>query len=373
MSVAAKDGGDAYDAVLIQSFGGPNGPDDVDSFLANVLRGREVNEDRLAEVRARYLTMGGVSPITAQTHALGVALSAELTEQDLRLPVYVGARNWHPYLADTVATMHADGVRRALVVVTSAYASYSGCRQYSDDRDRACAQASVSDLVLDRVRHYFDHPGFIDSMTDNVVEALDSVEAGVSGPVRLVFTTHSLPQVLADTSGPPEFHGLGSGGAYVAQHLAAAHAVVERVAEIRSNAHDWELAFQSRSGAPSTPWLEPDVTDRLVELAADGVAAVVLVPIGFVSDHMEVVWDLDVEAAAVADKLGLVMARATTVGASARFVAGLVELISERLAPASGRGTPLPGRACSPLGPSWDVCAATCCPRPVRARPEVSR
>ena len=373
MPLPAADRGAPYDALLVQSFGGPDGPADVDGFLANVLRGREVNEERLAEIRARYLAIGGISPITAQTEALRTALASALASRGLQLPVYVGARNWHPYLADTVTAMAADGVRRALVLVTSAYSSYSGCRQYREDRDRACAQSSAAGLALDRIRHYFDHPGFVDAMADNVATAWDSLAAEGGSPVRIVFTTHSLPQALADRSGPPEFHGQGTGGAYVAQHRGAAGAVIDRLTQIRPGRYEWELVFQSRSGAPTTPWLGPDVNDRLTELAGDGVAAIVLAPIGFVSDHMEVIWDLDVEAAQRCGELGISVSRASTVGTSAVFVAGLVELVAERVDLVALGMTPVVRSARTPLGPSWDDCDDTCCPPLMRPRTRESR
>ena len=367
MPLAAADGGAPYDSVLIQSFGGPAGLDDVDPFLANVLRGREVNAQRRDEIRSRYLAMDGVSPITAQTQGLRDALAAALNDAGLDVPVYVGSRNWHPYLADTVASMYAAGARRALVVVTSAYSSYSGCRQYREDRERALLVASASALTLDRIRHYFDHPGFVDVMVDNANDALNSLDLPATSSVRLLFCTHSLPQVSADASGPGVDHPLGTGGAYVAQHRAAAAAIVDRLEVRRSVRYDWELVFQSRSGTPATPWLEPDVNDRIDELGADGVDAVLLVPIGFVSDHMEVVWDLDREATQRAHDRGLAVARAATVGTNPIFVAGLVELIRERL-DASNQGQTV-RRACSDLGPSWDVCDPACCLPPARVRP----
>ncbi len=380
MPLAAADGGAPYDSVLIQSFGGPVGPDDVDPFLANVLRGREVNAERLDEIRSRYLVMGGISPITAQTQALRDALDAALQAAGLDVPVYVGSRNWRPFLADTLASMYAAGARRALVVVTSAYSSYSGCRQYREDRENAQLVAGAGALTLDRIRHYFDHPGFVEVMVDNVNDALDSLDLPGTSSVRLLFSTHSLPQVLADASGPgvdgaARVDGVaggdaGAGGAYVAQHRATAAAIVDRLAVRRSVRYDWELVFQSRSGAPSTPWLEPDVNDRIDELGADRVNALVLVPIGFVSDHMEVVWDLDREATQRALDLGLVVARAATVGTHPRFVAGLVELIKERLDPSIQGQTVR--RACSALGPSWDVCDPACCLPPARVRPPVT-
>lgn len=336
----------SYDAVLLVSFGGPEGPDDVVPFLANVTRGRGIPPERLAEVGTHYALFGGVSPINAQNRALVAALSERLD-----LPVYWGNRNWKPLLPDVVAEMRDDGVRRALAVVTSAYSSYSGCRQYREDVAEAVTAAGPDAPQIDVVRRYFDHPGFVEPFVDATTAALDDLPEEARGAARLVFTTHSLPTAAAASSGP-------EGGAYLAQHHAVAALVAEGVAARTGVPLGWDLVFQSRSGPPEQPWLEPDVSDHLAVLQARGVPGVVLVPIGFVSDHVEVRYDLDVVARETADRLGLPLVRAATPGIDPRFVDMLVELVRER------REDVPPGRrrALSPLGPWPDTCPATCCP-----------
>jgi ferrochelatase len=347
-----------YDALLLLSFGGPEGPDDVVPFLENVTRGRGIPKERLVEVGAHYFQFGGVSPINAQCRALLDALREDFAANGLELPVYWGNRNWAPYVADTVAQMAADGVRRALVFVTSAYSSYSGCRQYREDLAGAMAAggAAVEGLTLDRIRAYYDHPGFIEPMVDATVEALGRLDASVRDAAELVFVTHSLPISFAETS------------PYVQQHEAVAELVargVERVTGVVGRARS--LTYCSRSGPPSQPWLEPDIGDRLCERSAQGLAAAVAVPIGFVSDHMEVVYDLDTEAAAAAAKLGLPFARAATVGVDPRFVAAVRDLVLERAA--RERGGDARPKALGPLGVMPDVCAAGCCPNPRGNKP----
>ncbi len=360
-----------YDALLLLSFGGPEGPDDVVPFLENVTRGRGIPPERLVEVGAHYFQFGGVSPINAQCRALIAALGDDFAEQGLELPIYWGNRNWEPYLADTVAQMAADGVRRALVFVTSAYSSYSGCRQYREDlagavsavadrvADRVAddeaaddgAAVAVADLRLDRIRAYFDHPGFVEPMVRSTVEALARLDASVRDQAELVFVTHSLPPSLADSS------------AYVQQHQSVAELVaqgVERATGVAGRPRS--LTYCSRSGPPSQPWLEPDISDYLRERSGQGLAAAVAVPIGFVSDHMEVVYDLDTEAAAAAAKLGLPFARAATVGVDPVFVAAIRDLVLERAA--RERGEQTEPKALSTLGVMPDVCRAGCCPNP---------
>ena len=349
MSISGPRG--EYDALLLVSFGGPEGPDDVVPFLENVTRGRGIPRERLVEVGAHYAQFGGVSPINGQNRELIAALRTDLAGAGLDLPVYWGNRNWAPLLADAIRDMRDDGVRRALCLVTSAYASYSGCRQYRENLADAVvaveADGHGAAPRLDKLRHYYDHPGFIAPMVDAVLNSV--AELGVAQP-RLVFTTHSIPTATADTSGP-------GGGAYVTQHRAVAGLIAAEVARRTLVDTTWDLVFQSRSGAPHVPWLEPDVGDHLAVLAARGCPGVVLVPIGFVSDHMEVVWDLDTVALGVAAELGLPAARAATVGTDPRFVAMVRELVLER----AGLGT---SRALSPMGPSYDVCPAGCCPNP---------
>lgn len=338
----------AYDAVLLLSFGGPEGPDDVLPFLRNVVRGRGVPEERIAEVAEHYQHFGGVSPINAQCRELLVALRPALDEAHVTLPLYWGNRNWDPYVADTLATMRDDGVRRALAFATSPYGSYSSCRQYLNDIVSARQAVGDGAPVVDKIRHYHDHPGFIEPLADGVRAAF----AKLDGPVRsrLVFTAHSIPISMADTSGP-------TGGRYQAQLRETAALVATSV----DPSIEWDLVWQSRSGAPEIPWLEPDINDHLATLASAGVEAVVISPIGFISDHLEVVWDLDTEAAATADRLGLRMVRAATPGTDARFVAMVRDLVLERLDPEFPR---------SRLGtmPVWDACPADCCPAPTRRR-----
>jgi ferrochelatase len=333
-----------YDAILVLSFGGPEGPDDVVPFLENVTRGRGVQRERLQEVGAHYALFGGVSPINGQNRALIAALEAELAGHGPALPVYWGNRYWHPFLADTLRTMRDDGVRRALAFVTSAHSSYSSCRQYLDDIERARREVGDGAPVVDKIRQYYDHPGFIEPMVRNVAEARAALPDDVRASARLVFTAHSVPVAMAATS------------PYVAQLLEASRLVAERAAP----GEDLDLVWQSRSGPPQVPWLEPDVGDHLEALAAEGTPAAVVVPIGFVSDHMEVVYDLDTIAAQRARDAGLVMVRAATVGTDPAFVSMIRELVCERIDP------DLPRRALGSLGVRPDHCPADCCPPPSR-------
>ena len=352
-----------YDAVLLVSFGGPEGPADVVPFLENVTRGRGIPRERLEEVGAHYQLFGGVSPINAQNAALLDALRAELAEHGPDLPVYWGNRNWDPYLVDAVTAMRDGGVRRALAFVTAAYSSYSGCRQYRENLFDACAAVAGAPQI-DKVRAYFDHPGFVEPFVDTTIEALTTLPGATADGARLVFTTHSVPTAQADASGRLE----APGGAYVAQHLETARLVAARVAAETGREREWDLAYQSRSGPPTQPWLEPDVSDHLESLAAQGVPAAVLVPIGFVSDHMEVVYDLDVLARETADRLGFPLARAATPGTDPRFVSMVADLVRERL----DDRAPGERAALSPLGPWRDVCLAGCCPNPRGVRPAVA-
>ncbi|GGO54821.1 putative ferrochelatase [Streptomyces daqingensis] len=350
-----------YDALLLLSFGGPEGPDDVVPFLENVTRGRGIPRERLAEVGEHYFQFGGVSPINDQCRRLLEAVREEFSATAVDLPVYWGNRNWKPYLTDTLREMVHDGRRRVLTLVTSAYASYSGCRQYRENLAEALEALRSEGLEpprVDKLRHYFNHPGFIEPVADGVVAALSELPPGVRDGARLAFTTHSIPVSAADTSGPPESHG--DGGAYVAQHLDAARLVAEAVRERTGVDREWELVYQSRSGPPQIPWLEPDVCDHLEALRDKGAPAAVMVPIGFVSDHMEVLYDLDTEAAAKAAGLGLPVARSATVGTDPRFTAAIRELVLERAA--LERGAQPERCAMGMLGPSHDVCPVGCCP-----------
>lgn len=343
-----------YDAVLFVSFGGPEKPEDVVPFLENVTRGRGIPRERLEEVGKHYFDRGGRSPINDQNRGFLQALRSDLADHGIDLPVYWGNRNWDPYLTDAMAQMKRDGVRRAAVFTTSAYSSYSSCRQYRENLFEA-REAIGGGIVLDKLRHYFNHPGFTEPVVDGILEALQKLPEQVRDRARVVFVTHSIPTAMNDASGPPE----QGGGAYVAQHLDVARVVIDRVAAETGIAHQHELAFCSRSGAPHIPWLEPDINDRLEELAAEGVPAVVLCPVGFVSDHMEVVYDLDTEALATCERLGLPAARSATAGNDPRFVAAVRDLLLERAA--VERGEAVARTALGDLGALWDRCPVGCC------------
>ncbi|NYI03135.1 ferrochelatase [Allostreptomyces psammosilenae] len=364
---SARPDASPYDALLLLSFGGPEGPEDVVPFLENVTAGRGIPRERLAEVGKHYFMFGGVSPINAQNKALIAALEDDFRAHGLDLPVYWGNRNWAPYLADTMREIAASGARRVITVATSAYASYSGCRQYREDLAGVLATDPPEGLAwpeVDKLRHYFNHPGFVGPMVDNTLAALAELPEEVRDGAHLVFTTHSIPTAYADSSGAPDDPARDThtpGGAYLAQHRDVAELVAGAVAEATGVAdRPWQLVFQSRSGAPHVPWLEPDICDHLEELHGRGVPGVVMVPIGFVSDHMEVKYDLDTEARAKAAELGLPASRAATVGADPRFAAAIRELVLERAA--ALRGRPVAPCALGRLGAHHDVCPVGCCP-----------
>jgi protoporphyrin/coproporphyrin ferrochelatase len=348
-----------YDAVLLVSFGGPEQPADVMPFLENVTRGRGIPKDRLAAVAEHYLARGGRSPINDQCRDFLAAVRADLAAHHIDLPVYWGNRNWDPFLTDTVAAMAADGVTRAAAFLTSAYASYSGCRQYRENLyDATVGRPDAPEL--DKLRHYFNHPGFLRANVDHAVAALESLAAPARDEASLVFVTHSIPTAMAEGSGP-------SGHAYVAQHRSTAALVAEGVRARTGLDLDWELVYCSRSGSPQTPWLEPDVNDHLEKLSAAGRTTVVVVPIGFVSDHMEVVYDLDTEAAETAARLGMTMRRAATAGVHPEFVGVVRDLVVERAA--AERGEAVVRAAAGSLGAAWDRCRPDCCPNPGAPRP----
>lgn len=325
------------------SFGGPEGPDDVLPFLRNVTRGRNIPDERLAVVGEHYQLFGGVSPINAQNAALLAALREALPE----VPVYWGNRNWRPYLTDAIRQMRADGVEEAYAFVTSAYSSYSGCRQYRENLAAACLEVGEGAPRIERLRQFFNHPGFIEPMADNVAAALQEI----GGPAQVLFTAHSIPLQQAEASGP-------NGGAYPQQINDTAQLIVDRLGGVRDRAAGWQVVWQSRSGPPTQPWLEPDILETLNRLAAEGESQVVAAPIGFISDHMEVVYDLDVEAAARARELGIRLVRAATVGTDPRFVSMVAELYRERTV----AGTPR--RSFGSLGPAPDRCPVRCCLAP---------
>ena len=337
------------DALLVLSFGGPEGPDDVLPFLENVTRGRGVPRERLVSVAAHYRHFGGVSPINARNRELIAAVS-ELTE----LPVYFGNRNWHPFVEDTVAAMARDGIRRACVFVTSAYGGYSACRQYHEDIARARAAAGPTAPELVKLRHFFDHPGFVTAVADGIRAA--RAELGDVGErARLVFTAHSVPTAADINAGPPT----EGGHRYSRQVREAARLVA---AELGITTYD--VVWQSRSGPPSVPWLAPDIVDHLDAVAADGAGAVLVCPVGFVSDHVEVLWDLDIEARVRAAELGMGFARAGTAGGHPWFARMAVELLAEHRfgAPARALGR-VPAAGC---GVNGAICAPACCDPVVR-------
>ena len=340
-----------YDAFLLVSFGGPEGPADVMPFLENVTRGRGVPRDRLAAVARHYDLFGGVSPINQQCRDLLTAIGKDFAVAGLDLPRYWGNRNWHPFLADTVAQMAADGVRHAIAFVTSAYGSYSSCRQYLDDIEAARAQAGPGAPRIDKIRHFFNHPGFIGPLTEAARAAIGQLPAGVAEDAWLVFTAHSVPEAMAAASGP-------AGGLYPAQLAEVARLVAGELARAEGHQRHWRLAYQSRSGPPAVPWLGPDIGDQLTELAARGAPAAVVIPAGFVSDHIEILFDLDTEAAQLARRLGLPMARAATPGTHPRFVSMITELVTER----RGRPAQVPVLGSLPAGP--DFCQDDCCRMP---------
>ncbi len=339
------------DALLWLSFGGPESPADVRPFLENVTRGRGVPPDRLDEVEKHYQHFGGVSPINRLNREAIAAVRLELARRGMDLPIYFGNRNWHPMAEDTVAAMAADGVRRALVFPTSAYGGYSACRQYHEDiaRARAATGQDAPDLV--KLRHFFDHPLFVAAFAD----AVRAAAAGVGEDYRLVFTAHSVPDAADRTGGPPE-----EGGRRYSRQVAEAARLV--AAEVGAPAYD--VVWQSRSGPPQVPWLEPDVVDHIEALHADGVPAVVLCPVGFVSDHLEVVWDLDTEAAEKAAELGMGFARAGTPNSDPRFAQLVVDLVCEHLDGAAPvKLSDLAVGGCTANGAP---CAVACCEPPKR-------
>jgi ferrochelatase len=331
-----------YDAILVVAFGGPESTEEVIPFLENVLRGRNVPRERMLAVAEHYYHFGGKSPINDQTRELIVAIEAELARSGPNLPVYWGNRNWRPMLADTLRRMKRDGVRRALAFVTSAYSSYSSCRQYREDIARAQNEVGAGAPEVEKLRVFFNHPGFLEANEERIREALQAVPAGAQQDVQVIYTAHSIPVSMAVTCD------------YVRQLEE-----VRRLVSARLGVTNDALVYQSRSGAPGQPWLEPDILDYLREVKARNLAsAVVLAPVGFLCDHMEVLYDLDVEARQVCDWVSLPMVPAKTVGVHPKFVAMIRELIEERMTPGRER------LALGSLGPRADICAEDCCPRP---------
>jgi ferrochelatase len=332
---------DSYDAVLLVSFGGPDGPDDVLPFLENVLRGRNVPRERMLEVAEHYNHFGGKSPINEQNLALLAALREELDRRGPHLPVYWGNRNWHPLLTDTIREMADAGVKRAIAFVTSAYSSYSGCRQYRENIAAACAALGERAPQIDKIRVFFNHPGFVGPMADNVRRAVGRFPESVRAAVPVLFTAHSIPTSMAD------------GCRYGAQLAEACRLVAEQ-----AGVTDWKLVYQSRSGPPTQPWLEPDICDAIRERHAHGCNRLVIAPIGFISDHMEVLYDLDTEAADLCRELGVEMERAATAGTDPVFIGMIRDLIAERSGMLNDRV------AIGQLPANHDVCPLDCCPAP---------
>lgn len=315
-------------------------------FLENVLRGRNVPRERMLEVAEHYKQYGGVSPINSQNRALITALEKELAEHGPQLPVYFGNRNWHPMLADTMQTMKDDGIKRAIAFVTSAFSCYSGCRQYRENVYAAQDVVGAGAPVIDKLRVYYNHPGFVEPMVDNVKGALSEVAEENRASTKLIFTAHSIPAGMAENS------------KYENQLQEACRLVADGVGD-----NPWALVYQSRSGSPHSPWLEPDVCDYIKELhEKEHLSDVVVVPIGFISDHLEVLYDLDDEAKQLCDELGINMRRAATVGTDARFVTMIRRLVAERMDES-------PVRLClGTHGPSHDICPQDCC-QPGATRP----
>jgi len=335
-----------YDSVIVVSFGGPEQRADVMPFLENVVRGKNVPTDRLKEVAAHYNHFDGKSPINDQNRALIAALREELESSDIDLPVYWGNRNWHPMLVDTVRQMRDDGKKRALAFVTSAYSSYSGCRQYRENIKAAREEVGDDAPVIDKLRVFYNHPAFIQANVDRLLAALETLPKERRESARIAFSAHSIPDAMAANCD------------YVEQLEETARLVAEGARHDR-----WQLVFQSRSGPPHIPWVGPDILEHLDALSQINVKDVIVAPIGFISDHMEVVWDLDHEARDHANDLGLTLTRAETVGTHPAFVGMIRELIEERLGRVTTR------QAVGKRGPNHDVCPPDCC----QYQPRVSR
>lgn len=353
-----------YDAVVLLSFGGPEGLEEVMPFLRRVTGGRGIPDERLAEVAHHYDLFGGKSPINDQCRALRAALEADLRRRGIDVPMLWGNRNSEPFLTDTLRDAYDAGARRVLAITTSAYSCYSSCRQYRENIADALQtlQDEGRELVVDKVRQYATHPSFARVNARLVTDAVREIGQPDDDKLRIVFVTHSIPESMDDTSGP----GDGEGNLYEHQHDEIAHVILDEAGFTLDRELTGALVYCSRSGPPTQPWLEPDVNDHLRSLAADGITDVVVAPIGFTSDHMEVKYDLDVEARQTADELGLNMVRVPTVGVDPEFVIGLVDLMTERAAQA--RNVPVemvawPGEAMPP------VCRPGCCPNLREARP----
>ncbi|WP_114905554.1 ferrochelatase [Ornithinimicrobium murale] len=356
---------DPYDAVVLVSFGGPEAPEEVMPFLRRVTRGRGIPDERLEDVAEHYHAFGGKSPINDQNRALLAALGEEFARREISTPLLWGNRNSEPFLTDTLRGAASEGMTRFLAVTTSAYSSYSSCRQYREDLAESIAELTEegTPVRVDKVRQYWNHPGFASTNARLVTEAARQVRDRSGEVPRLVFVTHSIPNGMDDTSGP----GDGEGNVYSAQHEALTRAITEEVRATLGEDLVGELTYCSRSGPPTQPWLEPDINDRLRELSSEGVTQVILAPIGFVSDHMEVIFDLDTEAQETAAEVGIEVLRVPTVGIDPQFVSGLADLVVERAAEARGES---PERPSWPVAEPWpSVCAPGCCPNLRVAKP----
>ncbi|GII99266.1 putative ferrochelatase [Sediminihabitans luteus] len=351
-----------YDALLLYSFGGPNEPADVVPFLRNVTAGKGIPDARLEEVGEHYYGFGGKSPINEQNLALKTALETELAARGIELPVVWGNRNWAPYTDDAITELEEIGAKRAVALVTSAYSSYSGCRQYREDlavvldKRGQLGEEGSTGVEFDKVRSYFNHPGFVEANVDAVLDGYRALadKGGDAAAAKLIFVTHSIPDTMEAASRVSQ-------ATYSQQHLDVGELIASRASAILRHPVEWELAYCSRSGPPSQPWLEPDINDLLTERAGEGLRDVVMAPIGFVSDHMEVAYDLDTEAMATATELGMTAVRAGTVGTREPFVRGLVDLVLERAAIA--RGEDVDEAVVGTLPPFRSVCAPNCCLR----------
>ena len=329
-----------YDALLIVSFGGPEQRDDVIPFLENVLRGKPVPRERLLEVAEHYYHFGGVSPINAQVRELIAALQLELARSGVDLPIYWGNRNWHPLLTDTLRQMAGDGVRRALAFFTSAYSSYSGCRQYRENIQQAQAEVGPGAPAIDKIRVFYNHPEFVAANAERVRDAISRLPADKRESVPVAFTAHSIPLGMSEHCN------------YVSQLTETCRLIAD---ELRLSPARWKLVYQSRSGRPTDPWLEPDILDHIRTLHDRDESSLVIAPVGFLSDHIEILFDLDEQARELCDEMGMAMARAGTAGTHPRFVAMVRELVQERLGLVTER------RSLGACGPSHDVCPVDCC------------
>lgn len=334
-----------YDALLIVSFGGPEKPDDVMPFLENVLRGRNVPRERMLEVAEHYYHFGGKSPLNDQVRELIAAITPELKARGIELPVYWGNRNWHPMLADTMQQMVDDGVKNCLALVLAAYSSYSSCRQYRENVMQACDTVGENAPQVDKIRVFYNHPDFIAANAQHLQAAIEQFPVNKRDTIHVAYTAHSIPSSMAATCD-------------YEKQLTETCRLVSEAAGISEDY--WKLVYQSRSGRPQDPWLDPDICDYIADLAEQGVQNLIILPIGFLSDHLEVMFDLDEEAKQAAEKLGMKMVRAATVGTHPRFVGMLCELIQERIDESE------PRRAIGRFGASHDVCPVDCCPAPQR-------